>query len=81
MTLARDNLRARDPCEAGCAFKGELFSDSGDNIVLTPGNFNEGGGFRIDPRRIGLTSVTSLNPSFSRRRSVLNDGTGAVIVG
>jgi type I restriction enzyme S subunit len=35
----------------GYAFKGELFSDSGDYIVLTPGNFNEGGGFRIRPEK------------------------------
>src|SRR6266576_2064164 len=35
----------------GYAFKGELFSDSGDFIVLTPGNFNEGGGFRIRPEK------------------------------
>jgi len=31
----------------GYAFKGEYFSDKGDYIVLTPGNFNEEGGFRI----------------------------------
>jgi type I restriction enzyme, S subunit len=35
----------------GYAFKGELFSDSGDYIVLTPGNFNEGGGFRSRPEK------------------------------
>jgi len=35
----------------GYAFKGELFSDSGNYIVLTPGNFNEGGGFRIRPEK------------------------------
>ena len=33
----------------GFAFKGEFFSDSGQYIVLTPGNFNEQGGFRIRP--------------------------------
>ncbi|MBE2295093.1 MAG: restriction endonuclease subunit S [Phycisphaerales bacterium] len=33
----------------GYAFKGEYFSDSGKYILLTPGNFNEEGGFRIRP--------------------------------
>ena len=33
----------------GYAFKGEFFSDKGDYIVLTPGNFFEEGGFRIRP--------------------------------
>jgi type I restriction enzyme S subunit len=33
----------------GFAFKGEHFSDSGDLIVLTPGNFHEAGGFRARP--------------------------------
>jgi type I restriction enzyme S subunit len=31
----------------GFAFKGEFFRDSGDLIVLTPGNFHEGGGFKL----------------------------------
>jgi type I restriction enzyme S subunit len=35
----------------GYAFKGEFFSDSGKYIVLTPGNFNEEGGFRIRPEK------------------------------
>jgi type I restriction enzyme S subunit len=35
--------------EHGFAFKGEHFSDAGDLIVLTPGNFHEGGGFRARP--------------------------------
>lgn len=30
----------------GFAFKGEYFSDSGQLILLTPGNFHEGGGFK-----------------------------------
>jgi type I restriction enzyme S subunit len=30
----------------GWAFKGEFFSESGELIVLTPGNFNEKGGFK-----------------------------------
>src|SRR5258706_6702568 len=33
----------------GWAFKGEFFSDTGKYIVLTPGNFDEKGGFRIRP--------------------------------
>lgn len=33
----------------GFAFKGQYFSDSGEKIVLTPGNFNEQGGFRLRP--------------------------------
>ena len=35
----------------GFAFKGELFADQGEYIVLTPGNFNEEGGFRIRPEK------------------------------
>jgi type I restriction enzyme S subunit len=31
----------------GFAFKGEFFCESGDLIVLTPGNFHEGGGFKL----------------------------------
>jgi type I restriction enzyme S subunit len=33
----------------GFAFKGQHFSDAGEHIVLTPGNFNEQGGFRLRP--------------------------------
>jgi type I restriction enzyme, S subunit len=33
----------------GFAFKGEYFSDNGSHVVLTPGNFNEKGGFRLRP--------------------------------
>jgi len=35
----------------GFAFKGDLFVDHGKFIVLTPGNFNEEGGFRIRPAK------------------------------
>ncbi|WP_341918888.1 restriction endonuclease subunit S [Polaromonas sp. YR568] len=35
----------------GYAFKGDLFVDHGEFIVLTPGNFNEEGGFRIRPAK------------------------------
>lgn len=35
--------------EHGFAFKGEYFSETGDYIVLTPGNFHEAGGFRARP--------------------------------
>ena len=31
----------------GFGFKGEYFSDSGELIVLTPGNFLEEGGFKL----------------------------------
>ena len=33
----------------GFAFKGQFFKSSGRHVVLTPGNFNEGGGFRLRP--------------------------------
>ncbi len=33
----------------GFAFKSQYFSDNGEHIVLTPGNFNEKGGFRLRP--------------------------------
>lgn len=33
----------------GFAFKSKYFSDAGKFIVLTPGNFNESGGFRLRP--------------------------------
>ncbi|HAY22871.1 MAG TPA: restriction endonuclease subunit S, partial [Desulfobacterales bacterium] len=33
----------------GYAFKGQFFTDTGTHIVLTPGNFNEEGGFRLRP--------------------------------
>ena len=35
--------------EHGFAFKGEFFTGSGRQIVLTPGNFHEEGGFRARP--------------------------------
>jgi type I restriction enzyme S subunit len=35
--------------EHGFAFKGEYFSESGELVVLTPGNFHETGGFRLRP--------------------------------
>jgi restriction endonuclease S subunit len=33
----------------GFAFKGDYFAESGQYVVLTPGNFNEPGGFRVRP--------------------------------
>ena len=33
----------------GRAFKSQYFGDSGEHIVLTPGNFHEPGGFRSRP--------------------------------
>ena len=35
----------------GFAFKSQYFSDSGKFVVLTPGNFNEEGGFRLRPAK------------------------------
>jgi type I restriction enzyme S subunit len=35
----------------GFAFKSQYFVDSGDLIVLTPGNFHEAGGFRARPSK------------------------------
>jgi len=35
--------------EHGFAFKGEYFSDTGELVVLTPGNFHERGGFKLRP--------------------------------
>lgn len=33
----------------GFAFKSQFFSETGTHVVLTPGNFNEEGGFRTRP--------------------------------
>ena len=35
----------------GFAFRSEYFSDSGNHIVLTPGNFFEKGGFRLREKK------------------------------
>lgn len=35
----------------GFAFKSQYFTDEGQYIVLTPGNFNEKGGFRLRPNK------------------------------
>ena len=35
----------------GYAFKSQYFTDSGDLIVLTPGNFHEEGGFKLRPEK------------------------------
>ena len=35
----------------GFAFQSQYFSDNGELVVLTPGNFNELGGFRIRPNK------------------------------
>ena len=35
----------------GYAFKSQYFSDTGDFVVLTPGNFYEEGGFRLRPAK------------------------------
>lgn len=40
------SLRGKIHVKHGYPFKGEYFSDAGDYIVLTPGNFYEEGGFK-----------------------------------
>ena len=35
----------------GFAFKSQYFSENGEFVVLTPGNFNEEGGFRLRPNK------------------------------
>ena len=42
-----DAIRVRH----GFAFKSQYFSESGEFVVLTPGNFNEEGGFRLRPSK------------------------------
>ena len=39
-------LRALLALKHGYAFDSEVFSDSGEYVLMTPGNFNESGGFR-----------------------------------
>ena len=46
MNLAPVNLGEFFRVKHGFAFKGHYFTDSGDHVVLTPGNFHEEGGFR-----------------------------------
>lgn len=49
MTWRKIALGSAIHVKHGFAFKGKLFADHGEYIVLTPGNFNEEGGFRIRP--------------------------------
>lgn len=50
MTKQLNNtLRGKLKVKHGFAFKGEYFSDKGEFIVLTPGNFHEHGGFKREP--------------------------------
>ena len=42
----------------GFAFKSHYFSDNGQFVVLTPGNFHEGGGFRLRPDKNRFYSDT-----------------------
>jgi len=44
-------LRELVRIEHGFAFKGAHFSDHGELVVLTPGNFHETGGFRARPEK------------------------------
>ncbi len=44
-------LRGKLHVKHGWSFKGEHFADAGDHILLTPGNFQDGGGFKFDPEK------------------------------
>jgi type I restriction enzyme S subunit len=46
--MTRTNLRGKIYIKHGFPFKGEQFSSNGKYVVLTPGNFEESGGFRFD---------------------------------
>ena len=49
MTWRETNLGDAIHVKHGFAFLSRYFSDSGEYVVLTPGNFNEEGGFRLRP--------------------------------
>ncbi len=49
MSWAQVNLGELMSIKHGWAFKGEYFTQTGDQIVLTPGNFKERGGLKIRP--------------------------------
>ena len=49
MTWRTSTLGELVRIEHGFAFKGEFFAESGRQILLTPGNFHEEGGFRSRP--------------------------------
>ncbi len=51
MKLKEISLGSAIHVKHGYAFKGEFFVNSGNYIVLTPGNFNEQGGFRKRPEK------------------------------
>jgi len=51
MTWREITLGSAIHVKHGYAFKGEFFADHGEYIVLTPGNFNEEGGFRSRPEK------------------------------
>jgi type I restriction enzyme S subunit len=51
MSLPESSLGDYFRIKHGFAFKGEHFSDSGEFVLLTPGNFNEEGGFRRRPEK------------------------------
>ncbi|MBL8394871.1 MAG: restriction endonuclease subunit S [Candidatus Accumulibacter sp.] len=51
MTWTQSRLGDLLTVEHGFAFKGEYFSDAGELVVLTPGNFHERGGFRPRPEK------------------------------
>lgn len=49
MKMRSFNLGRALHVKHGFAFKGEYFASEGEFVVLTPGNFYEGGGFRARP--------------------------------
>ena len=51
MSWHKMKLGAAIRVKHGFAFKSQYFSDSGEFVVLTPGNFNEEGGFRLRPSK------------------------------
>ena len=60
MTTTRRNIKLGDAIHVrhGFAFKGQYFSDDGEFVVLTPGNFHEEGGFRLRPNKDRYYSAT-----------------------
>lgn len=46
-TWSKTTFQGKIHIKHGFAFKGEYFVEEGKYLVLTPGNFNESGGFRI----------------------------------
>jgi type I restriction enzyme S subunit len=49
--MTETSLRGKIHVEHGFPFKGEHFSSDGKYVVLTPGNFEESGGFKFDQEK------------------------------